>query len=516
MKKMMKKLIAMAAALVMIVTLLPAVGVRAEGVTSSRPSVGSITIEKTSQNASIPLKGAQFSIYQLVKFQIDGNNNYVIESKQNGIDDSIAKVGDSIDKIDISAFDTDMANANKDNTTFTPYSVDGETVFTTDAQGEIELQNLPVGIYMVREINAPTGENGVTYQKSIPFFISIPMTDKNGNNLVYDVTATPKNTASGGSKVVDVPTLGTDKTASIGDPVSYTITVVAPAKNSTFKVVDKITGLDYDKDSVQVVIKGINGGKDTTLTEEQLRGKISFTDKNTTDEIQNDERVMTIDLSDFMETDVYVGKTVVITYDAIVAADAAIGTGSNTNEADVFYGNDPQDITGTPKIYTYGVQLTKLGESDAKLKDVEFELYDATGTQITDTEKGANAEGKFVTDKDGILKIKGLAAGKYALKEVKTNNDYTLLTNPIEFEIKVESDINNPTFTITNNGTGVSEVEETVNDDAGNIYFAIEVVNQKGFTLPSTGGMGTYLFTIGGIVIMAGAAFALIAMKKRA
>ena len=42
------------------------------------------------------------------------------------------------------------------------------------------------------------------------------------------------------------------------------------------------------------------------------------------------------------------------------------------------------------------------------------------------------------------------------------------------------------------------------------------VINNKGFTLPSTGGMGTYLFTIGGIVIMAGAAFALIAMKKRA
>ena len=54
------------------------------------------------------------------------------------------------------------------------------------------------------------------------------------------------------------------------------------------------------------------------------------------------------------------------------------------------------------------------------------------------------------------------------------------------------------------------------NQDANNIYFKFEVENQKGFSLPETGGMGTYLFTIGGIVIMAGAAFALIAMKKRA
>ena len=42
----------------------------------------------------------------------------------------------------------------------------------------------------------------------------------------------------------------------------------------------------------------------------------------------------------------------------------------------------------------------------------------------------------------------------------------------------------------------------------------MEVVNNKGFNLPATGGMGTYLFTIGGLVIMAGAALLLIASKK--
>lgn len=39
--------------------------------------------------------------------------------------------------------------------------------------------------------------------------------------------------------------------------------------------------------------------------------------------------------------------------------------------------------------------------------------------------------------------------------------------------------------------------------------------NKSGFNLPATGGMGTYLFTIGGLVIMAGAALLLIASKKR-
>ncbi|HIZ40012.1 MAG TPA: hypothetical protein H9968_08855 [Candidatus Anaerobutyricum stercoris] len=51
MKKMMKKLIAMAAALVMIVTLLPAVGVKAT-TTFPTTKTGTITIKKTDSNGS--------------------------------------------------------------------------------------------------------------------------------------------------------------------------------------------------------------------------------------------------------------------------------------------------------------------------------------------------------------------------------------------------------------------------------------------------------------------------------
>ena len=39
--------------------------------------------------------------------------------------------------------------------------------------------------------------------------------------------------------------------------------------------------------------------------------------------------------------------------------------------------------------------------------------------------------------------------------------------------------------------------------------------NKSGFNLPATGGMGTYLFTIGGLVIMAGAVLLLITSKKK-
>lgn len=96
------------------------------------------------------------------------------------------------------------------------------------------------------------------------------------------------------------------------------------------------------------------------------------------------------------------------------------------------------------------------------------------------------------------------------MKELVAPEKYTLLTSPIKVVIS-DADANKDDYDfnyIVNNDTSQKV--------ADNGIIIVNVENQKGFTLPATGGMGTYLFTIGGIVIMAGAAFALIAMKKRA
>ena len=96
------------------------------------------------------------------------------------------------------------------------------------------------------------------------------------------------------------------------------------------------------------------------------------------------------------------------------------------------------------------------------------------------------------------------------MKELVAPEDYTLLTSPIKVVISdadEETDDYDFNYTV-NNGTSQKI--------GNNGIITVAVENHLGFTLPSTGGMGTYLFTIGGIVIMAGAAFALIAMKKRA
>lgn len=80
MKKMMKKLIAMAAALVMIVTLLPAVGVNAAPAFSTTQT-GSITINKTTQDGTTKLDDAEFTIYKIVGFTTNGDAIQVSDSQ---------------------------------------------------------------------------------------------------------------------------------------------------------------------------------------------------------------------------------------------------------------------------------------------------------------------------------------------------------------------------------------------------------------------------------------------------
>ena len=76
MKKMMKKLIAMAAALVMIVTLLPAMGVNAEE-TITKTS-GSVTVNKRVKNGSDTdyVAGAVFSFYKVASLEAGENGTY--------------------------------------------------------------------------------------------------------------------------------------------------------------------------------------------------------------------------------------------------------------------------------------------------------------------------------------------------------------------------------------------------------------------------------------------------------
>ena len=63
------------------------------------------------------------------------------------------------------------------------------------------------------------------------------------------------------------------------------------------------------------------------------------------------------------------------------------------------------------------------------------------------------------------------------------------------------------TYTATYNNGNITKIDGTSS--------TTEIVNTKMGTLPSTGGMGTYLFTIIGVVVMAVAAGAFFISRRR-
>lgn len=127
------------------------------------------------------------------------------------------------------------------------------------------------------------------------------------------------------------------------------------------------------------------------------------------------------------------------------------------------------------------LKIKKVDEKDkTPLAGAEFELHDSEGRKI-------NLSQKLVTDKTGELFVEGLKPGKYKLKEIKAPKGYTLLTKDIDFEIACDNEGNE--LIITN--------------------------SKQGWDLPSTGGIGTIIFYIVGLVIMGFAGYKWVSRKDK-
>ena len=119
----------------------------------------------------------------------------------------------------------------------------------------------------------------------------------------------------------------------------------------------------------------------------------------------------------------------------------------------------------------------------------------------------------LTTDTSGLVKIIGLDAGTYYLKETKAPAGYNLLDSEIKIVISA-------TLNKSENNPALTALTITVNDGNsadGNLetgIVATDVQNNQGATLPETGGMGTTLFYIvGGILVLA--AVVLFVTKRR-
>ena len=287
------------------------------------------------------------------------------------------------------------------------------------------------------------------------------------------------------------------ETASYGDKIKYTVNVSIPASAAAkdIKVVDTMsTGLtpfDGDDDNLLDVTAKVG--------ETVLSGTEAVT-------VSNNDKAINITIP-AVAVDKYKGQIVTLTYQAVLNNNAQPTT-AESNTAYLVYANYTS-LKSTVSVTTYGFELTKVDGAKknttdrfipATAGDAEFTLYktedgddkiyvelkdEASNTyQITTTETSTKILAGGVHHDATIV---GLAKGTYYLQEDKAPTGYNKLAKR----------------------QAIAVAEKAVSENK------VDVENNAGIKLPSTGGMGTTVFAIVGLLVMAGAAVTLI-VKKRA
>ena len=181
-------------------------------------------------------------------------------------------------------------------------------------------------------------------------------------------------------------------------------------------------------------------------------------------------------------------------------------------------GNDDTDKTPKDKVivFTYKVVANKVNEKQEALPGAAFELFkyvkvsEGWGWKSLGV-KGArdNGDGTYTVDSEPTTQFSwnGLDDGKYKIVEVVTPSGYNSI-KPIEFDVTAEhqEDSDNPQL------INLSGNKFTGDISTGALTSNIE--NKSGSTLPSTGGIGTTIFYVVGVILMLGAGVLLVTKKR--
>ena len=87
--------------------------------------------------------------------------------------------------------------------------------------------------------------------------------------------------------------------------------------------------------------------------------------------------------------------------------------------------------------------------------------------------------------------------GEYTLTETTAPNGYNLLNDRVIITIE---DYDVQVSTSSGSNDGLVSIDSQLDEDG---YTVIRICNKTGYQLPSTGGPGTILYTLGGIAILA-------------
>jgi len=366
-----------------------------------------------------------------------------------------------------------------------------------------------------------------------------PTIDKKTNATKGDGKATWKETAAAG----------------VGDIVRFYVAVTIPAYNNVsalnLTVNDTLTNLKYKEGSAKVYgsepdAKGANTSKPAIENAIKNSKNVVEQDYITINGDGTQKLKFELDYQKIMG-DAAQAKTVYVYYEAIMQKEAVTGANhQGANVATLKYSNavNPESEYTTNKketdVYTYHLQVNKKkGGKDEALEGAKFSVYtEAEGgeplkfVEVTENDTKyyrlaveGDAEENKVTQIGADFQIRGLDANTYYLDEVKTPKGYYAPAG--RFKVVLTSKLNE-NGTHTGRLDGEKSKLTAVKSEDNNLVFTGSSVDTKishqfnaginNFStpdLPTTGGTGTVLLSIGGVVLMAAGAYLIFFRKKK-
>lgn len=383
----------------------------------------------------------------------------------------------------------------------TPTSLTAKQTVTTSGAGLASLE-LADGYYWITENREVAATLGVEGYVATDFALGLPLMNEDGTRR-NDVYLYPKNTTSSSiDKTVTDLTAKTDGFA-VGDTITYWIQAKIPAGELTsFTFTDTLSaGLAFaDPINVQAYIAEtgttdvatVQGGSSVTVSP-------SVSGQTATFDLTGDVATLKANA----------GKTVYLRYDAVITKDAVIAT-NLPNDAKLTYNRDgssetTKEVTEKPVVYTGGKKFLKQDPvAKTTLAGAEFVIKNSEGQFMAQDENGkitwvadqASAT-KLTSAKDGTFEVKGLDFGATTETLATASMTYTIIETKAPEGYVIPADLKTGlAFTVNVDSYNQNAVELHA-EPTGSV-----INNNSQPNIPNTGGIGSVIFVVIGLIVM--------------
>ena len=409
------------------------------------------------------------------------------------------------------------------------------TVYTTDQYGKIKITGLPIGDYYF--VEQSVGAAYLLDQEPKKFTITgvLPSGATEAEPVAVSFINDKKLTVG---KVIAAD--------AGGSTYNWTITADLPtnrANLSSYTIVDQFKGITID--TTKVAIAGMTNGTDFNAEigsgANADKMTITFTDAGLTK--IKDSTIITAN-----QLTVTVPST--LNSADLTSATYKTGEGAAYNMAQISYtygyddtgkepvlpdGDDPEDpviITepsplpdpsnpsdpntptpNTPSDPDTPIEVIKpctftiSNHGSPELENAHYKITDAAGNTIDGFEDISDDGTTF------IATVSGLAPGAYKVYQTAVDSDHVLNNTPVDIYVSKNGNI----YTDSNCNTQIVDDKDTTEttDDVANQVVFINAEKKSDFNLPFTGTTATIIFSITGILLMAGTGFLIFILLKK-